>query len=466
MARITANIIAAIILLLPLTACESMPEWIGGGEESAPLPGERISVLSYKTALAVTNTHENITIKLPNKTVNKEWHFQGIPPAENLSLSKKLDNNITVNIGEEAEDDLRMTSSPIIAEGKIFILDGAGDIIARNVDNIKEEIWRVSVENNLEMEKDFFGLGLSFGSGKDKKVFLGGNISYNRGNIFVTTGRGIVAALSSKDGKILWQRSVKIPIRSAPIANNDKVFFITSSNQTYALDVNTGKTIWTHAGVHEVTSIYGSPSPIISGESVITPYSSGELYSLSEEDGKVLWSDLLSSRANKYTSLISMNDINAIPVISKGKLYAVSSDGVLTAYNIASGDKIWRQEISALKTPWVAGNALFVLTTDNELVAVHASDGRIKWVTELYSYSKSFMKFGSGKGDKIDWNGPILADGQLFINGSHGKMFIASAYSGTLVQEVNTIKDSYLPPIIVDNKIYILNNEAELMTIY
>lgn len=462
------NTIIIFIISFFISSCSSvMPEWVGGEDDDVKMEGKRISVLAHSTKIKRDADHKSIKILLPNKSKNESWVLQRISSVEHPEFISTKPSILTqVSIGEEPEDGLRLTSSPIVANGKVITLDASGKIQARDIRNIENIYWEVELSTPSMASDSLLTLGLT--SGRTNKDFLGGNIVYDNNMVFATTAFGMVYALDIKDGKIKWSRSVEIPIKSTSVVSNNKIYFTTSKNKLYAINQNDGKTLWTYSGISEITSIYGASGPSISedGKIVVVPYSSGELLAINAENGKPLWSEVLTGGSGSNSSIYSLNDIDATPIISKGKVYAVSSDGVLTSLDLNTGKRLWTKDISSVQTPWISGDFLYILTSNNELLCINAPDGRIKWIGQFPKHSTPLVSWSDDdRGDTISWSGPVLAGGKLFVTGSHGRMAIVSPYSGKIIDALEITENIYLPPIVVNSRMYILSNESELVAL-
>lgn len=446
--RFTRTLLFCCTLLI--TSCDHVPDWIGK-EEAPPLPGERIAILALASDLEPDPTLNNTPVALPKLIRNKTQRFPQEWHTAHLFLSLPLRDKTEVDIGS-SPDEYRLQAAPIAANGLLYTLDGGGHLTARALDDITETRWSADIRLE-EVPSEF----LTFTIGKTRKNFQGGSLAYAGNMLFVSTGNGRISAFDGKSGALIWERSINIPARSAPVATAGKLFIITVDNQLYALDANDGKTLWTHAGIKQNTSILGSPTPAVSDQFVVVPYSSGELYALSPANGRPIWAEMLLSSRKKQSSLFRLNDIDASPVIAGNAVYAVSHEGLLTAIELSSGRTIWEQHISSLTTPWIAGNWLFILSSNDELICIHAPDGRIKWVTQLPRYTSPSNKKG-----KIAWNGPVLASEKLYVIGSHGELVALSPASGEISDQLGVDDDIYLPPVIIDGTLFLLSNDATL----
>ena len=76
-----------------------------------------------------------------------------------------------------------------------------------------------------------------------------------------------------------------------PLVFKNKVFVISDDNQVFALNINSGDTIWSHVGNIEEVSILGGSKPAIDNEILVVTYSSGEIYAFNQNDGSIVWFD-------------------------------------------------------------------------------------------------------------------------------------------------------------------------------
>ena len=93
----------------------------------------------------------------------------------------------------------------------------------------------------------------------------------------------------------------------------------------------------------------------------------------------LLWADSLAS-SGPVTPLEELGDILAEPVHDGEAIYVVSQSGLLRAYDPLTGILLWDQPISSVQTPWVAGDSLFVLTSNSHIVALRKADGAVRWI--------------------------------------------------------------------------------------
>ena len=201
----------------------------------------------------------------------------------------------------------------------------------------------------------------------------------------------------------------------------------------------------------------GGSSPAVEGSTVVAPYTSGELVALRIDNGRQSWTDTLTA-VRRADAVSALADIRGLPVIDRGRVYAISNSGRMAAIDIRSGSRIWDISVPSVQTPWVAGEFVFVLTTQDEIACISRRDGRIRWVMQLPSWADEKKQEG-----KVFWVGPVLASDRLIVAGSHGKILTVSPYDGKILGQVDVDEPIRIPPIVAEGVLYVLTDEGNLI---
>lgn len=441
--RTILTLLAGLAALL--VGCSTIEDMLPEAKTRTKIKGERVAVMVHEEQLVVDPKMADVPVKLPPPYRNPDWPEPG-GYADNvlhhLEATGPLKRLWNVNAGKGSDDTSRLTAPPIVAGGRIYVLDAQADVTAFDA-NTGEPVWRI----NLEPEAD------------DPEKGFGGGLAYEDGKLFAACGFGFVKALDAATGKELWKKNLSVPIADAPVANGGRVFVITQENHLYALAAVDGHVLWDHSGIVESAGILAGTSPAVAGEFVVAPYSSGELFALRVQNGRVAWNDTLS-RTGNVTALTALNDIGGRPVIDRGLVFAVSHSGRTVAIDIRTGERVWTNNIGGMQTPWVAGDFVFMVSIDAQVVCLSRKDGRIKWITQLPRYEDP-----EGKSDPIYWAGPVLASDRLLLLSSNGHAVSVSPYSGKILGEITIPDGAFITPVIASNTIYILTNDAELIAL-
>ena len=157
-----------------------------------------------------------------------------------------------------------------------------------------------------------------------------------------------------------------------------------------ALSADDGSALWTHTGILETAGLLGAVSPAADRTVTVIPYSSGELFALRLENGRPVWNDTLST-VRRAGALSSMADIEGLPVIEGGQVLAIGHGGRMVAIEERTGARQWEQELGGVDSPWAAGDSVFVLTNDSQVVALEAAKEEKQSHGEIETFHPGFL---------------------------------------------------------------------------
>jgi len=259
-----------------------------------------------------------------------------------------------------------------------------------------------------------------------------------------------------RTGGIVWKVRPGGPLRGAPTIANGAIYVMSQDNQIYSLKETDGSTNWSQAAALEIAGVFGSASPAAGQGTVVAGFSSGELNAYRYENGRMVWQDALQ-RTSIRTSVSSLSDIDADPVIDNGQVIAIGQGGRMVALELTSGQRLWELNIAGISTPWVAGDWVFAVTDQDRLLCIQRTTGHIRWMTQLPAFRNPKKKKGA-----VNWVGPILAGGRLIVANSTGQLVSVSATDGAIQSTQDTKMPISLEPIVVNNTLYVLHDNGEL----
>jgi outer membrane protein assembly factor BamB len=174
------------------------------------------------------------------------------------------------------------------------------------------------------------------------------SLAYSSNYFYFGSTNGTVYAVS-KDGEELWHTNLGSSIETTPAVAFGKVFVGADDGSLYALNATSGKVLWEYSTGGPIIA-----SPIVSiNEIVYVGSTDGYIYALYAETGDLVWSDNTGA------------SIEVTPVLDNGLLFVASSDGTIRAYGKPSFISVapnWKQP-SPPRNLTARGGAGYILLT-------------------------------------------------------------------------------------------------------
>ena len=176
----------------------------------------------------------------------------------------------------------------------------------------------------------------------------------------------------------LWSTGVgkgegNLGARQGPSIADGRVYAAAVRGGVYALDLQTGKTVW-----HFESKLPLSGGPGVGDGLVVAGSLEGDVVALDAATG-----------AQKWTAKVS-NEVIAAPTIGQGMVLVHSNDGRVTAFDEASGERrwFWNHDMPNLTVrgndaPLLGPGYVFVGNDDGTLTALSLADGRSLWETPV-----------------------------------------------------------------------------------
>jgi outer membrane protein assembly factor BamB len=430
---------AALALAALLAGCSA----IGGKHKpTTPTVGNRTPILSHIANDATPDpTLAGVEIVLPPAQVNTDWKTAGGDASKNpghLALGAAPARAWTVSIAGSSNKQ-RLAAAPVVGNGTLYAVDTNGAVNAFDAATGGKR-WNYQLEVSKDLRNSKFG----------------GGATYDEGKVYATSGSGDVVALDAATGAQQWRVKLPAPLRGSPTVAFNAVFVMTQDNQIVALDITDGHQLWEDTAASGEQGVFGVAAPAAGQGTVIAGYSTGELVAYRYENGRVLWSDALA-RTSISTSVSTLTDVDADPIIADGRVYALGQGGRMAAYELVTGQRIWELSLAGISTPVIAGEWIFTLTDDARLLAIARSTGRVRWVTQLEQFRKP-----KKRENPVFWTGPVLANNKLWIANSLGEVHSVDVTSGTPTPFTKMKSPISLPPIVANQTLYILSDDGKI----
>ncbi|MGP4028738.1 protein kinase domain-containing protein [Actinomadura sp. 3N407] len=286
-------------------------------------------------------------------------------------------------------------------------------------------------------------------------------------------GTGIVHALDSRTGKVLWKRDGG----SSAVGGGDVTYLtLNESREISAVRSRTGEELWRHEvdfdrlpsgdlaatgpvvvfGREEITALdatgggrrwtsrAAARSGLSAADGLVLALSSEALVGLDARTGKTRWTypldygdyqitgDGMVFACDRFGTLHAIRAADGASAwrrrnvggwgsqVGGGRFYVEGRDGVVLALDSATGRQIWSRGLTRLKDDprgqatayCLSGTTLYAICADGNLYALDTADGRVRWT------------YGTEKSIRVQ---PVSVNGLVFIGAGDGNVRAVAA---------------------------------------
>jgi outer membrane protein assembly factor BamB len=463
-------LVALMSASVAITGCSTVqkvnPFHKSDKNKSTASQGQRISIIAFDQKVEASESLKGADFYLPEAAVQTEWRLPGgnaEQSIEHVAAGKDFSIAWKRGFGKKGGRAFHVTAPPVGSADKIFVMDGIAEVSALDA-KTGSTVWHKDLRPAAGPSKRGGPFGLI--PQKSDRLGFGGGVALGPDNkLYVASGFRFVAQIDAATGNVNWTQPTSTPIHGAPNVADGRVFVISTDNELLTFSAETGAPGWTYQALSEPARILAASTPAVSGDTVVAGFASGELVALRAANGNDLWSEALS-RASRTNALSEIRDIPGRPVIYKGDVFAVSHSGVFAATDLRTGQARWSLPVTAITTPWAAGDVVFVVDKAGQVICVSRENGSVYWIQDLNN-TEALSKKQKKKRAKHPrlWSTPILASGRLITVSSDGEAVALNAKTGAKEKTLKIGAPVLLNPIAVGDMIYIVTDDAELVAI-
>ncbi len=421
----------------------------GCADKEVILHGERLAVRAPLFAEAADPGAGEATVSLdtafraPATVANAAWtHTSGtaahLPGHPAFTAAPQL--IWTASIGHGNTRKFRITSDPVVSDGRVYAMDSQSTVTA--VTTAGQTLWSVNLTPPEERSKDASGGGLAVAGGK----------------VFATTAFGEVVAMDGATGAEIWRQAIEAPATSSPTVSGGLVYVVGRDNRAWAIDAGDGRVRWQLPGTPSVSGMVGGAGPAVTDQVAIFPFGSGELVAALRQGGVRLWGSAVSGR-RAGRAYANISDITADPVIAGDVIYTGNQSGRAVALSLRSGERIWTAREGAYGPVSVAGNSVFMISDQNELIRLDAETGEKIWGNELRYYKRE--KARRTKAIFAHY-GPVLAGGSLWVASDDGTLNAFDPATGAARASVDLPGGAASSMAVAGGTMYVISGRGKL----
>lgn len=261
--------------------------------------------------------------------------------------------------------------------------------------------------------------------------------------------------------KEIWSSSIgdsgnkRIPINTAPIVVDGKVFTVDASNRLAAFDVENGKNIWGVSLKTDKDDDDVIPGGIAFADGVIYATNGYEdVQAIAGDTGEILWNAKLPTPSR------------IAPTVIKNRVFVVTVDNRLIAFDARDGSQLWEHlglsEASGLiggASPAASNDIILPAFSSGEVIALRHENGSVAWADNLAG-----IKRAGGLSSITDIKAlPVIEDNIVYAISFNGRLVAIDARTGTRIWGRNISGSE--TPWVAGNTVFVLTSEAQIVAL-
>jgi outer membrane protein assembly factor BamB len=233
------------------------------------------------------------------------------------------------------------------------------------------------------------------------------------GRLFFVNNNGFAFALDADSGKTIWERRIGELNASSPAYSRGRLYIVNLvPGHVLKLDARTGKTIWKRNLPGRAES-----SPLVIDRTVYFGCEDGRLYAMSTKNGNIRWATDLGG------------PVKSAPAYHEGNLYVGDYGGYMNSVDAKTGKLRWQSGSlgpgfggtgAFYSTPAVAFGRVYAGNNDSRVYSFELTGGELAW-----SYSTGGYAYSGPAVARTRHTGPTV-----YIGSFDGNVYALNAKNG------------------------------------
>lgn len=245
-------------------------------------------------------------------------------------------------------------------------------------------------------------------------------------------------------------------LADAPVVGGGKLFAVDTEAMVHAFDASSGRRAWSHrmeVDGNLKDAAFGGGVSYFSGR-VYATNGVGEVLALDADTGAELW------------KVQPAGPLRGAPTLAFNLVFVMTQDNQIIALNQSDGAIVWNETGSSTQAgvfgvaaPTAGQGTVVAGYSSGELAAYRYENGRLLWADAL---ARTSISTEVGSLTDIDAD-PIIAEGRVYALGQGGRMAAYELVTGQRIWELNLAGIS--TPALAGEWIFTLTDDARLLAI-
>jgi outer membrane protein assembly factor BamB len=278
---------------------------------------------------------------------------------------------------------------------------------------------------------------------------VSGGVGIYEDALFFGASDGFVVKLGRDTGEQQWSTQLGGEILAPPQADGRIVAVQSYDGRLQGLDFDTGEVKWTYDSNVPVLTIRGTSTPILVDNTVFAGFANGRVVALQAETGDLIW-EVRVAISQGRSEIERIVDVDGTMALVGNELYAASYQGRVVGIDVASGRKMWQQDVSSFSGVSQGFGNIYVADEDGTLTAYLRSGQGERWSQGALAYR------GLSR--------PTVVSSYVAVADYQGVVHLLSQVDGQFVGRVKVDGDGARADMLSDgNILYVFGDSGKLV---
>jgi outer membrane protein assembly factor BamB len=323
-----------------------------------------------------------------------------------------------------------ISPNPLFYNKNLIFYDNKGTIIL--YDESQKILWKNNFYNKNE-----------------KKIRPRLNFAINNNTLIVTDDVAKYYAININTGKLLWTKKNTVPFNSSIKLKNNVFYIVDYKNVLRSISIVDGSEIWSLKTDESLTKSNTKISIALDKKNIYFNNSIGDITAVDIKSGKLVWQ---LPTQNNDISKNAFQLSNSELVVNEGTIFFSNNKNEFYSIDTATGLINWKNEISSDLKPVIIGKLLITVSEKGYLYILDKKTGNIIRVNDL------FINYKEIKRSQTKPTGFLIALNKVYLTNDDGKLIIINGNEGNILETIKISGGKILQPFINKNNLFLISN--------
>ena len=392
---------------------------------------QKITEIFKKEETLNSEFNKNLKIKLESRATNNTFLNNLNNNDGRINYNGNLEN-ISKYKFKKIDNFQHYESEITFNQNNIIFFDNKGSILS--FDDASNLLWKKNYYSKSEKKLNPF---LFFGH-NNKILIIADNIAR-------------LYAVDINTGKLLWTKKNNAPFNSQVKIFKDKIYVIDFENTLRVYSLNDGKEIWTRKTQNSLIRSQKKLSLVILDEKIYFNNSMGDISAVDINSGNLIWqTPTQNSLDYDMGFFLKTSDI----VADKGGLFFSNNQNQFFSLDSQTGNLNWKQKINSNLRPIIINNLLFTVSLEGYLIIIEKNTGNIVRSNYLFNGFKKKQR------PEIKPTGFIIGNENIYLSTNNGRLLVVDINSGITKNILKIDSKKISRPAIFNKNLFIITDNS------